>query len=437
MGTHAENKTGIVRGGIADVADTFRFGIEEEYFLIDDDTKAIAPTVPEALFAAVKSSTCGRIKGEFLQQQLEVATEPHVDMVKACAELRQLRHMLAAIAAPYGLAILAAGTHPTASWAGAQQTRAERYDTVMHDLQMIGRRNMLCGLHVHVELPDPDARVDVMTRMLPYLPIFIALATSSPFWQSQRTGLLGYRLAAYDELPRTGVPELFHTRKEFEAYVDALVRAGVMPDASFVWWAMRPSIAHPTLELRAPDCCTRLEDTVAITALFRTLARRVFFNPRLNADLTAVSRAIVVENKWRAQRYGIHGTFLDAARPRGEGVPFARWLDRVIEEAAGDATALGCLDEVVRCRAIVAGGTSADAQLAVYRNARDQGAEREEALAAVSEWLAAATLWRDDRGLRLRPRGSHLRPAAAGARQFTPRAAPTRHAARRSAQCRG
>ena len=178
---HAE-KTSIGTGSVADLTGTFRFGIEEEYFLVDAETKAIAPTVPEALFAAAKSSTLGRGKGEFLQQQLEVATKPHVDMEKARAELRQLRHMVTAIAAPHGLAILAAGTHPTAAWSEAQQTKAERYDTIMYDLQMIGRRNMLCGLHVHVELPDPDARVDVMTRMLPYLPIFIALATSSPFW---------------------------------------------------------------------------------------------------------------------------------------------------------------------------------------------------------------------------------------------------------------
>ena len=377
-------------GTDADWVETFRFGIEEEYFLVDAETKAIASTVPEALFATAKTSTLGRGKCEFLQQQLEVATEPHVDIVKAGAELRQLWHMLSAIVAPHGLGILAAGTHPTAAWNEAQQTEGERYDTVMRDLQMIGRRNILCGLHVHVELPDPDARVNVMTRMLPYLPIFIALATSSPFWQSHRTGLLGYRLAAYDELPRTGVPELFRTAKEFEAYVDALVRTGVMPNASFIWWAMRPSTAHPTLELRAPDCCTRLEDTLAVTALYRTLVRRIFFNPWLNADLTAVSRAIIVENKWRAQRYGIHGTFVDEARPRE--VPFAQWLDQVIEEVAGDAAALGCLDEVERCRTIAAEGTSADSQLMVYRRERDKGAGREEALAAVSKWLAAATL---------------------------------------------
>jgi glutamate---cysteine ligase / carboxylate-amine ligase len=389
-----------------DLAGAFRFGIEEEYFLVEAETKSIALTVPEALFAAVKTSTRGRGKGEFLQQQLEVATEPHVDMAKARIELRQLRHMVAGIVAPYGLGILAAGTHPTAAWTESQQSKAERYDNVMHDLQMIGRRNMLCGMHVHVELPDPDARVDVMTRMLPYLPIFIALATSSPFWQSRRTGLLGYRLAAYDELPRTGAPELFRTTEEYNSYVAALVRAGVMPDASYIWWAMRPSTAHPTLELRAPDCCTRLDDTVAIAALYRTLARRVFLNPRLNADLTAVSRAIVVENKWRAQRYGIHETFVDEARPRG--VPFARWLDQVIDEAADDAAALGCLDEVVRCRAIVASGTSADAQLAVYLQARDKGAAREEALATVSEWLAETTLGRDDPGEHLRPRAPCL-----------------------------
>jgi len=368
----------------------FRFGIEEEYFLVDADTNAIATIAPESLFKAVKTLTRGRGKREFLQQQVEVATEPHVDIPKARVELRELRQMLAAIAASHGLALMAAGTHPTAAWTQARQTKGARYDSVMHDLQMIGRRNMLCGMHVHVELPDPDVRVDVMTRMLPYLPIFIALANSSPFWQSQRTGLMGYRLAAYDELPRTGVPELFRTRKEFDAYVDALVGAGVMPNASFIWWAMRPSTAHPTLELRAPDCCTRLEDTVAIAALYRTLARRVFCNPSLNADLTAVSRAIVVENKWRAQRYGIHGTFVEGASPRG--VPFARWLDRVIEEAAGDAAALGCLDEVMHCRAIVEHGTSADSQLAVYREARNEGAGREEALAAVSEWLVATTL---------------------------------------------
>ncbi len=152
--------------------------------------------------------------------------------------------------------ILAAGTHPTAVWGSQRQTPGKRYDNLTEDLQMLAQRNMLCGLHVHVDVPDPDDRVGLMTRMLPYLPLFVALATSSPFWQSRLTGLKGYRLAAYDELPRTGVPELFRSKEEFDAYVSALMRAGVIEDSSYVWWAIRPSLRHPTLELRAPDCCT-------------------------------------------------------------------------------------------------------------------------------------------------------------------------------------
>ncbi len=211
------------------MASNFSFGIEEEYFLVDAQTKRVPPDVPKAFFDAAKAATDGRVATEFLQSQIEVITSPHCQMADARAELRHLRETVAATAAEHGLAILASGTHPTALWRKALQTQQERYDNVMDDLQMIGQRDLLCGLHVHVELPEPDARVDVMRRMLPYLPLFVALSTSSPFWQSCVTGLKGYRLAAYDELPRTGVPELFRTSAEFDAYVDALVRAGVMP----------------------------------------------------------------------------------------------------------------------------------------------------------------------------------------------------------------
>ena len=178
-------------------------------------------------------------------------------------------------------AILAAGTHPTAFWTRSQQTPKERYDAVMDDLQMIGQRNMPGGLHVHVELPDPDDRVDVMCRMLPYLPLFVALATSSPFWQTRLTGLKGYRLAAYDELPRTGVPELFRRREDYEVYVEALVRAGVMEDSSYIWWAVRPSLKHATLELRAPDSCTRIDD---LWPLRRSTARSRAGSPAIRGS---------------------------------------------------------------------------------------------------------------------------------------------------------
>ena len=371
------------------MAGAYTVGIEEEYFLVDAETKMVAAERPDAFFAAAKAALGTQVSSEMLQSQIEVITEPHHDMSTARTELRHLRSTVARVAAEHGLAILAAGTHPTAAWEKSQQSQAERYDVVMHDLQMIGQRNMLCGLHVHVELPDTEDRVDVMCRMLPYLPLFVALATSSPFWRSRPTGLMGYRLAAYDELPRTGVPELFRKTEEFEAYIAALTKAGIIDDASYVWWALRPSLKHPTLELRAPDCCTFVDDSIAIAALYRALARRLCRNPWLNADMTPVSRAIVVENKWRAQRYGVNGTF--ASHDGSGAISVAEMLDQVLAEVMPDAEELGCSKHASRCRTIVGGGTSADAQIAVFKQ-HEKSESRERALEAVNDWLAAATL---------------------------------------------
>jgi glutamate---cysteine ligase / carboxylate-amine ligase len=365
----------------------FPFGLEEEYFLVDARSKLLAGDVPLAFFEAAKRATKGRISQEFLQPQIEVQSSPHVSMRDASRELRELRRIVSTVAAQHGYCILAAGTHPSALWPGAQPTPKKRYDIVMHDLQMIGRRDLLCGMHVHVELPDANDRVDVMYRMLPYLPLFLALSTSSPFWQRRRTGLKGYRLAAYDELPRTGVPELFRTREEFDAYVSALVRAGVIQDSSFIWWAIRPSLVNPTLELRAPDSCTLVEDTIAIAALYRTVARHLSLNRSCNAGLNAVQRALVIENKWQAQRHGVNAVFVT----EDGGITVADMLDRTIEETAADAAALNCTAEIGRCRAIVGSGTSADAQLAVF-DAHGAGKSRDAALRAVTEWISVATL---------------------------------------------
>ncbi len=365
----------------------FSFGIEEEYFLVDRIGNAVVRRMPDGFLANAKAEMGERVSGEFLQSQVEIVTLPHTCADAARADVRALRTCLAGIADRYGMAIMAAGTHPTAVWERSRQSAGERYDNVMDDLQMIGRRNMLCGMHVHVELPDPDKRIDVMSRMIPYLPLLIALSTSSPFWRSSATGLLGYRLAAYDELPRTGIPELFRTREEFDTYSDALVRAGVMPDASYIWWAIRPSFKHPTLELRAPDSCTRIEDSIAIASLYRVLARWLTQNPEKNRDMTAVSRAIVVENKWRAQRYGVRGTF---ARVDGNGpITVSDMLDRTIADILPDAQALGCADAVQHCRTIAAQGTSADRQIEIYEQNID---DPDRAMREVTAWLTRTTL---------------------------------------------
>ena len=366
--------------------DNFQFGIEEEYFLADSESGEVPAETPDSLFQAAAFGAPGNIGREFLQAQIEVATEPHRSADDARIELRQLRLNAAAAAAEHGLAILACGTHPLASWRESVQSPKDRYNKVMDDLQMIGQRNMLCGMHVHVEFPDPARRIDVMMRMLPYLPLFIALSTSSPFWQRHATGLKGYRLAAYDELPRTGLPELFRTAEEYDAYVDAMVRSDAMADASHLWWSIRPSLKYPTLELRAPDCCTRLDDTVAIAALYRSLARFLYGHPEHNAGLDVVDRAIAVENKWRAQRYGVQGTFVT----RSGGIRVGEMLARLLDLVAPDAEALGCAEQVGNCRAIVVEGTSADAQLRIFTENQHEGAEI--ALHKVTRWIRDATL---------------------------------------------
>ena len=366
--------------------DKFQFGIEEEYFFSDAETFDVPAETPEALFQTADFGAPGHIGREFLQAQIEVATEPHSVANDARIELRQLRLNAAAAAAEHGLSILACGTHPLAYWRESVQSPKDRYTKVMDDLQMIGQRNMLCGMHVHVEFPDPGRRIDVMMRMLPYLPLFIALAASSPFWQGRATGLKGYRLAAYDELPRTGLPELFRTNAEYDAYVDAMVGSGAMQDASHLWWSIRPSLKYPTLELRAPDCCTRLDDAIAIATLYRVLARFLYSHTEHNAELNVVDRSIAVENKWRAQRYGAQGTFVT----RSGGLAVGEMLNRILDLVASDAEALNCAEQAEHCRSIVVEGTSADAQLRIFTENQHESVEI--ALHKVSRWIRDATL---------------------------------------------
>jgi carboxylate-amine ligase len=268
-------------------------------------------------------------------------------------------------------------------------TQKARYDDIMHDLQILGLRNMVCGLHVHVEVPDQSARINLIMRMTPYLPLFLALSASSPFWQGHLTGLSAYRLAHYDELPRTGLPELFRTTEDYNEYIDALVGAKIIPDASYIWWAIRPSLAFPTIELRVADACTQVDHALAIAALFRCLLRALDRDRSLNAGFDRVGRAITAENKWRAQRYGLGATFIDPI----SRTPIAakQWLAEVRALTAEDAKALDCSDSIAHFDRIVSEGTSADRQVALYNNAMANGGQRLTALKKVVDWLAKET----------------------------------------------
>jgi carboxylate-amine ligase len=368
----------------------YRFGIEEEYFINDAVKRDAARARMQEFFAQAREHLSRDIHREMLEPQVEIATTPSFDFADALRQLKGLRSGLGAIAEELDLSIMASGTHPLAVWSRVRATNQPRYGKVMHDLQMIGSRLVLCGMHVHVEVPDLGLRVDIMNRLQPYLPLLLALSTSSPFWQAQRTGLLGYRLAAYRELPRTGLPDLFESAADYQRYVDTLVAARAIQDSSYVWWVIRPSRKHPTLELRVADSCTRVDDAIAIAALYRCLVRRLATERGLNAGRTGASRAITDENCWRAQRYGIHGSFVDettrTAKPVGEV------LEEVLELVADDARALGCEREVDLARRIIARGTSADQQLTLYTEGRGRGLSNRDALSAVVDWLTAETV---------------------------------------------
>ena len=363
----------------------YRVGIEEEFFVSDLRTGNVRRTMSKPFYAASHKELGDAVTTELLQSQIEVRTPPCTTMQEAREHLTRYRQVLARAAVRYSLAIVASGTHPLAVWPEQQQTPKERYGEVREDLQMLAMRNMLCGLHVHVEVPEPEARVEIMYRVMPFLAPLLALSTSSPFWQGHRTGLLGYRLTAYDELPRTGLPELFRTTEEYQRYVDTMTEAGVFRDSSYIWWAVRPSLAHPTLELRIADCCTHVEDALCIAAIYRGLIRHLVEHPDLNADLDTVGRAIAVENKWRAQRYGTCATFVDARARTAR--PIADVLRFLLELIRADTDALGCTREAEHAFEILKRGSSADEQIRVYRAARDAGAARPRALKDVVLWL--------------------------------------------------
>ena len=367
----------------------YTIGIEEEFFVFDARTRRAVRRADARFLERARNAIGDRVMTEMLQSQIEVATPPCATMAEARAHLMRYRAALAEAAATRSLGIAAMGTFPLAFWPEQEMTPKARYGAIMEDLQMIGARNMLCGMHVHVAVAEGASRIDIIRRLTPYLPLLLALSTSSPFWQGHFSGLRGYRLAAYDELPRTGLPELFRTEAEYEDYVAALATAGVIPDASYIWWAVRPSLQYPTIELRIADSCTRLDDALAIAALFRCLVCALDRDPKLNAGFDRVGRAITAENKWHAQRHGIAATFVD---------PFSRkpmdikaWLVALRETIADDAAALGCTDTLARLDTILAEGTSADRQIAVYRAARDAGRQRLTAVKDVIDWAAAAT----------------------------------------------
>ena len=368
----------------------FTLGIEEEYLLVDRDSRDLVRDPPPGLLAECQALLPDQVTAEFMRSQIEVATRVCGSVGDAAAELGRLRATVAEVTLGYGLAPIAAATHPFAEWSRQKTTDRERYTSLARDIQAPARRLVICGMHVHVGLADPELRIDLMGQMTYFLPHLLALSTSSPFWDGEDTGLKSYRIAVFDEMPRTGLPELFESWGEFERHLKVMVNAGLIEDGTKLWWDIRPSVRFPTLEMRIPDVCTRLDDAMSIAAIYRCLLRMLWRLKRANQRWRRYAALLVNENRWRAQRYGFDEGLVDFGK--GRIVPYAELLEEIIDLVAEDAQALGCQAEVAASRDILKRGSSAHRQVAVYRTALAQGATPREALQVVVDMLIEETV---------------------------------------------
>jgi carboxylate-amine ligase len=379
-------------------------GVEEEYLLVDPVSRDLVAAPPAGFMACCQQRLAGRATHELLQAQIEVDTRVCPTIAEVRQELTELRAAIAQTAQDFGMALIAASTHPFASWRAQRRVDKARYNVLARDMAALAERLMICGMHIHAGIEDEELRIDLMNQATYFLPHLLALTTSSPFWQGRPTGLKAYRPTVFGELPRSGLPEYFASADEWHQMLRLLERTGLCDDPTKIWWDLRPSVRFPTLELRICDVCTRLEDALTIAALWQSILATLY---RLRADNQTwrrYRRTLLAENKWLAQRHGIGARLADYGALTQK--PFGALLEELILLIRPEAERLGCLDEVLNARHILDRGTSADRQLAVFAKSLAVGADQREAGAAVVDWLIAETQ------VGITPAGASDRPAA-------------------------
>lgn len=368
---------------------SFTLGVEEEYLLVDKETRALVIDPPETLMAEAEEKCGPQVTSELLRSQIEIGTRVCRNIQEAHEELARLRRSVIDVANNHGLAPIAASTHPFSSWTDQKHTEKDRYDQLTHEMQGAARRLVICGMHVHVGIDNDELRIDLMNQMSYFLPHLLALSCSSPFWLGRDTGLKSYRLTIFDALPRTGVPERFASWAEYERHVSILQDAGLIDDSTRIWWDLRPSGRFPTLETRIMDVCTRLHDTVALTALLACIMRMLYRLRTRNQRWRLYTPMLIRENRWRAMRYSFDEGLIDLAK--GEVVPFEDLISELCSLISEDAKALGCEKEVKGIHDILCRGTSAHRQLKDYELERASGASVGDSLKSVVDTLIADT----------------------------------------------
>ncbi len=368
----------------------FTLGVEEEYLLVDLETRDLVADPNKGFLEKCARRTDQHVSPELMRSQIEIGTSVCPDVAAAGREVKALRKIICEVGQEYGYAPLAVSTHPFANWLSQKQTAAARYADLTQEMQTNARRLLICGMHCHVGIQDPETRIDLMNQMSYFLPHLLALSCSSPFWEGEATGLQSYRLTVFDALPRTGLPPQFASYGEYERHVSILTDAKIIDEPSKIWWDLRPSARFPTLETRIMDVCTNVEQALSLVALNVCLLRMLFRLRRDNQRWRLYSSMLISENRWRAMRYSCAEGMIDFAR--GEVVPFGELLDELLEFLAEDADALNCRQELNGLKRIVEDGNSARQQLKVYDNAIESGDDARDALYKIVDWLRAETI---------------------------------------------
>jgi carboxylate-amine ligase len=346
----------------------FTLGVEEEFQIVDPETWDLRSHVSQ-LLASGNTAFGDQIKPELHQSIVEVGTRICGNVNELAQEVIRTRRQLTESAERVGLCIAAAGTHPFADWKNQVLSPGERYEQIVEELQQLARSLLIFGLHIHVGMPDSETAIELMNEARYFLPHLLALSTSSPFWMGRDTGLKSYRTTVFRRFPRTGIPDHFGSWGEYESYVRLLVDTHCIDDGKRIWWDLRPHPKFGTLEFRICDVPTRPRDTIAIAAVAQAVLVKLYRLRGRNLGFRVYRRALIEENKWRAARWGIHGNLIDWGK-RAE-VPMRVLVDELLEVVDDVLDELGSRREVEHLRTIAREGTSAERQIAVYRETGD------------------------------------------------------------------
>ncbi|MFK8083381.1 MAG: carboxylate-amine ligase [Granulosicoccus sp.] len=372
------------------MTDNISIGIEEEYLLVNPETRELANHQPKGFMERCKELLGSRVTYEMLQSQVEIGTEVCQTIEEARVQILELRQGVSSVARDFDLNIVAASTHPWSLWSDQQPVDMERYRIMGVEQASIARRMAICGMHVHAGIPDQDLRVDLMSQVSYFMPHMLALSGSSPFWEGIDTGLKSMRPTIAGNLPRSGLPEAFDNWNDWMEMVDDMTSCGMITDPSRIWWDLRPSVRHPTLEIRICDVCTWAEDGLTVAAVYQSLLTFLSHLRANNQRWRYYRRILILENKWRAQRYGVDAELGDFGKR--QAVPLPDLIDELVELLRPHAEDLGCITEVENARNIARRGSSSDQQLRVYNEALESGASEREAQVAVVDWLIAESV---------------------------------------------